>query len=151
MNELFLIALPLLTVFIHGDDRAPAITYCLAAHLINVVAMTAGDTQSEFLINIVIDVVLVGLLVCLAGCLRSRITSFLIPLSILSVIMNFCAWNLDMVKADFSVFNSIVILYMCVILALFVSRAIGYGDSNRNNRFLRRDDNHGKNMGMVSK
>lgn len=150
MNELFLISITLLTVFIHGNDRAPALTYCLAAHVLNLIKFMTDNVAAVYLAGGVGDAVLLALLVCLNGCLRSRITYFLIPLSIISIGMHFWGWALYMNGADADLFNSIVVFYMCVIIALFLSRAIRYGDSFRDTRFLRRDEVRDKNMGVVS-
>lgn len=151
MNELFLISITLLTVFIRGSDRAPALTYCLIAHVFNIICMITASKAMLFMMGGAIDAVFVALLVCFNGCLRSRITYFLIPLSIISIIVHFTGWALDYTGAEFAAFNSIVAFYMCVIIALFFSRAIRYGDSNRDPRFLRRDNVRDKNMGAISK
>lgn len=151
MNELFLISITLLTVFIHGNDRAPALTYCLAAHVLNLIKCMTDNIAVVYLAGGVGDAVLVVLLFCLNGCLRSHLTYYLMPLSLISIGMHFWGWALYKNGADADLFNSIVVFYMCVIIALFFSRAIRYGDSHRDNRFLRRDNSRGKNMGAVSK
>lgn len=151
MTELFLAVVVIITFFIQGDDRFPAIIYCLIAHLFYFVAeFTTSDAQI-FLFGALSDVVLVALLVCINGSLRSRITFFLIPLCVVSILLHFYGWTLHNARADMANFNSLVVFYWCIILALFLSRVGRDGDIVWHSRLLRRSGSDPKNVGVVSK
>lgn len=151
MNEFFLIAITLLCSLIRGNDRAPALVYALVAHMLYIASLLSNNVASLFMLGAVSDLIVVVLLVCLSGCLRSRIVYCLIPLSGLSAFMHAVGYGLAMKEADFTFFNSLVVFYMCVILALFAFSAGGYGNIRWNNRLLNRDISDRKNMAMVSK
>jgi hypothetical protein len=150
MTELFLVAFAVITAMIKGDDKAPALIYCLVANLFYQLAQITTNDAQIFIMGAVLDVVVIALLVCLNGCLRSKITYFLIPLSLLSIVMHFWGWTLYYKKAPLDDFNSVVVFYSCVILALFLSRT-GNGDTDWHSRFLRRDNGGASDVGVVSK
>lgn len=150
MTELFLVLITILAALVGSDDRAPALIYCLVAHMFNFIAgMTNNDAQI-FMIGAVSDVLVIALLVCLNGCLRSKITFFLIPLSVLSIVMHFWGWTIYHSNDSYGAFNSVVAFYLCVIVALFVSRIAINGDTTGHSRFLRRNHRGAKNVGVVS-
>jgi hypothetical protein len=150
MTELFLVAITVITAMIKGDDKAPALVYCLVASLFYQLAQITNNDAQIFIMGAIFDVVVIALLVCLNGCLRSKITYFLIPLSLLSIVMHFWGWTLYHKKAPLDDFNSVVVFYSCVIVALFISR-MGNGDTNWHSRFLRRDNSGDADVGVVSK
>lgn len=151
MNELFLVAITLISCLIYGSDRAPALVYCLVAHTLNVATLLTDSIPAGFIIGGLSDLVLIVLLLCINGCLRSRLVYMLIPLSILSMIMHFYGWSLYHKGDDFVFFNSLVVFYMCVIIGLFASRAGRHGDNHRRDRFLRRNSRWPKTLDVVSK
>lgn len=151
MNELFLVAITLISVIIYGNDRAPALVYCLVAHVLNFIAGMTDSIPVSFMIGAFSDLLLIILLLCINGCLRSRMVYMLIPLSILSMIMHFYGWSLYHSGGDFEFFNSLVVFYMCTIIGLFASRAGRHGDNNRRDRFLRGDSGWSKALDVVSK
>lgn len=150
MTELFLVAITVITARIKGDDKAPALVYCLIANLFYQIVPATNNDAQIFIIGAVFDVVVIALLLCLSGCLRSKITYFLIPLSLLSIVMHFWGWTLYHKNSPFDDFNSVVVFYHCVIVALFVSRTVN-GDTNWHSRFLRRNNSGDADVGVVSK
>jgi len=151
MNEFFLISFTLVSVFIRGNDRLPSLMYCLVAHAFNFVSLITTNDAQIFMLGAVGDVLVIALLACLNGCLKSRITYFLIPLSLLSIVMHYFGWRLYIAEASLQNFNSLVVLYQCVILALLISRIGLHGDTIWHTRFLRRTNSGDKNVGVVSK
>jgi hypothetical protein len=153
MNEFFLISITILTALIHGNDKAPALLYGLVCHIVYFVDMFAQSPAVSLVFAGICDAVVVLLLVCLSGCLRSRITFFIIPLSFVSAAIQAWGWMLVMAErsSDYWLHHSLSVAYMCVILALFAFAAGGYGNIRWDNRLLNRDVYHTKNMAMVSK
>lgn len=142
MTELFLTSIAAITFFIKGDDRFPALIYCFVSHIFYFVAgLTTTDAQI-FLLGASSEVLLVALLVCINGSLRSRITFFLIPLGIVSIVLHFYGWMLHNSGAPMANFNSLVVFYWCIILALFLSRVGRDGDNVWHSRLLRRSGSH---------
>lgn len=151
MTELFLVAVSLSACLIKGDDKFPALVYCLLSHLLYFVSGYTSNDAQIFLMAAISEVVLIGALICLNGSLRSKITYFLIPISVLSIIMHFYGWILYYSNSEMGNYNSLVVFYWCFILALFLSRAGGDGDNVWHIRLLRRASRGNKNVGMVSK
>lgn len=151
MTSFFLISLSMIAFFIKGNDRMPALIYCLVAHLFNYAAMLTSNDGQIFIMGAVGEVVLVALLVCLSGCMRSKITAYLIPLSIVSIAMHYWGWRLHLAGIGMETFNSAVVFYWCVIMALFISRVGRDGNIAGNSRFLRSDSNRRKTVGVVFK
>lgn len=151
MNEFFLIAIAILCSLIKGNDRAPALVYALVAHLFYFVSLWSDNVASMFVVGAISDLLVVILLACLSGCLRSRITYFLMPLSVLSMIIHFWGWSLFQSGGDFGLFNSLVVFYMCIIVAMFAFSAGGYGNIHWDHRLLPRDNRRRSDMAMVAK
>lgn len=151
MNEFFLVSIVLLTYFIQGNDRAPAIAYCFIAGSFLMLSYLIIDSSTLFFIGLFGDVLTLSALVCFSGCLRSKLTYFLIPLSIVSILMHFQGWAIHHQNADPALFNNTVVIYMFTIIALFAWRASKYGDNFRSIRFLRGDSGGSKSVGLVSK
>jgi hypothetical protein len=150
MTELFLVAITVITAMIKGDDKVPALVYCLVANIFYQLAQLTSNDAQIFIMGAVFDTAVIALLLCLNGCLRSKITYFLIPLSLLSIVIHFWGWTIYHKNTQFDDFNSVVVFYSCVIVALFISR-MGNGDTNWHSRFLRRDNSGDADVGVVSK
>jgi hypothetical protein len=151
MTEVFLIAATLAASLVKGDDRFPALIYCLLSHLLYFLSPFTGNNEQIFVMSAVSEVVLIGALICVNGSLRSKIAFFLIPISALSIIMHFYGWVISTLGLDVENYNSLVLFYWCVIMALFLSRAGGDGDNAWHSRLLRRADSGNKNVDVVSK
>jgi hypothetical protein len=150
MTELFLIAITILTYFIRGSDKAPALAFCVIAHSFSTLALFAETAAQIFIMGAVSDVLLIAVLVCLSGCLISKITYFLIPICVASIAMHFYGWSLYHSGASFDGYNQLVMIYFAAVIALFVARVGKNGDTVRHTRFLRRDVRGTKNVGVVS-
>lgn len=151
MTELFLISITALAYFIHGNDKAPALAFCLIAHTFNALSWLADTAAQIFILGALSDVLLIAILICLSGCLKSRMTYFLIPICVTSIAMHFYGWSLYQGGEDFGGYNILVMMYFAVVIALFFSRILKDGDTVRHTRFLRRDDGSAKDVGVVSK
>ena len=151
MNEFFLVSIALLTYFIKGNDRAPAIAYSFISGAFLMLSYIITSPPALFFVGLAGDVLTFSALVCFSGCLRSKLTYFLIPLSLVSILMHFQGWAIHHQNADPAMFNNTVVVYMLTIIALFAWRTGKYGDNVRSARFLRGNSVGAKSLGVVSK
>lgn len=147
MTELFLAIITLITTQIKGQDRPVALIYCLISH----VAYYCGSILPESIVYHFMascEALLVVLLVCFRGCSVSKLTDLLIPASLTAVLIDVYGWNHYYNSLPLAHFNGLIILYYCVIIAIFIYTAVRYdGLHHWNARFLRDNPNHIKTMG----
>lgn len=144
MAELLIISVVILAFFVKGNDRFPAYIFCFAAHMQYLMAQFVATTAQQMINGAIIDFVLIAALIAVAGCQRSRITYYLIPLSIMSIIIQFFGWASIVKKLPLDDVNAAILGYWCLIFGVFIARIFDGG--SRNNRFLR--DSRRRNSGL---
>lgn len=144
MAELLIVTVVILAFFVKGNDRFPAYVFCFAAHMQYFVAPYIATVAQQMITGAIIDLALIAALIAVAGCQRSRIIFYLIPLSIVSIIIHFFGWALSLKHLPLDDVNSAILGYWCLIFGVFIVRIFDGG--SRNNRFLR--DSHRRNTGV---
>ncbi len=147
-SELFLILLTLCAAFINRKEIAPALLFTAVAHLFYFVATGLSDNTLLVLnLSMLMEMVTVILLVCLKGCLRSKLISFLIPISILAIFMHLYGVFLFVNEYSIAPYNSLVKIYWVTILGLFLSMSRWMDGSNiKSARLLRK---HGSESRVI--
>lgn len=144
MAELLIVSVVILAFFVNGNDRFPAYIFCFAAHMQYLMAQFVATTAQQMINGAIIDFILIAALIAVAGCQKSRITYYLIPLSIMSIIIQFFAWASIVKNLPLDDVNAAILGYWCLIFGVFIARIFNGG--GRNNRFLR--DSRRRNSGL---
>jgi len=151
MNELFLALIVIIASKMRDSEQPPAFVYCLFSYLFFYLSPLANSVGQLALFGAVIEVVLVALVVCIAGCLRAKVTYWVIALSFCSVCMHFYLWSLYMDDASLANYDQLVIAYWAATVIIFASRIGPDGDSTWHTRFLRSDAGNRQNVGILHK
>lgn len=120
--ELFLILLTLCAAFVDKREMAPALLFTALAHLFYVICLELlGSTLVVLNLAMLMEMVTVALLLCLKGCMRSRLVQYLLPISILAIFMH--GYGLYLFHNEYSLeaYNKWVDMYWYVVLGLFLS------------------------------
>lgn len=121
MTEAFLILIALCTAFVKKEEIAPALVYCAMSYIFYFISLGIGTGIIIYKIAAISEVFLIAMLLCLKGCLRSSLISFLIPVSILAIVMHFYGWLLSYNHLSPQPYNNLVLGYWCLIMMLFLS------------------------------
>jgi hypothetical protein len=146
-TELFLMLLTLSAAFVKKAEVAPALLYTLLAFTFYFISLISMPTTTLLILAMGMEVVTVGLMLCLKGCLQSRIVSCLIPLSIIALSTHFVGWCLLYNGFDISFYNNLVDVYWAVILGIFLSMSRWV--SGNYNKFIHVFRRHGDQSGIV--
>ncbi len=140
-TELFLMLITLCTAFVNRNEMPSALVYSAIAFIFYFIAHGVGTSLLLFTTAAVLETVTIALLMCLQGCIKSKLTSYLIPISILSIFMHIHGGWLIYNGFDMESYNTLVMYYYAVILGLFLSvtRWVN-GSYAKYIRFLRKPD-----------
>jgi hypothetical protein len=141
MTEAFLILITLCAALVKKEEAAPALLYCAISYIFYFISLGVGTGLVIYKVAAISEVFLIALLLCLKGCLRSSLISFLIPVSILAIVMHFYGWLLSYNHLSPQPYNNLVIGYWCLIMGLFLSVGRWSGNYIWTTRLFRSADN----------
>lgn len=149
LNSLFLAAIVIVTAFVRGPDKLPAMVYCGACFAYYYSAKLFDSTGNLFFLALSVEVLLVFFLVAINGCLRAKATFWLIGLSVASILMHSYGWWLFVHGLDVAKYNHLVLVNWAFAIGLLLSRTGRNGNTRRHTRFLRRDSRGSKNVEIL--
>jgi len=151
MTELFLALIVIIASKMRDSEQPPAFVYCLFSYLFFYLSPLANSVGQLALFGAVIEVVLVAFVVCIAGCLRAKVTYWVIGLSACSVFMHFYLWMLYINGANLANYDQLVYAYWAATIIIFASRIGPDGNSVWHTRFLRGDSGNYENVEILHK
>jgi hypothetical protein len=150
LTELFLLTVVICTAFVKQTEAFPALVYCAVSYLFYFIA-TSLDEKYVYHVAGLAEVLLIVLLSCVHGCVKSHLTRWLIPLSVLAIVMHFYGWTLYIHKHSPDVYNNLVVTYWLVVLGLFLGVGRWNGSRDWNIRFFNNSHSRNSIVAEVSK
>lgn len=144
LTVLSLMLLTICAAFVKEDERFPALLYCAMSFLFYFCSMGIDQELHIYKVAALFEGVLVCLLYCLRGCLNARIIKYLIPASIGAILMHFYGWMMCYYNQPVQTYNTLVIIYWCIIMAIFIFVGRISGNIAWSTRFFR-DSYHQRN------
>lgn len=151
-TEIFLILLTLCASFVKKSEAAPALLYTIIAFLFYFISLSISSPFLLLLGAMGMEVVTIFLLICLKGCLNSKMVTCLIPLSIGAFTAHFLGLCMFQTGLEMGLYNNFVDIYWAIIIGLFLSMS-RWVDGNYIKLlcFFRRYDNQHKTIQQVLK
>lgn len=120
-TELFLILLTICAAFVDRREVAPALVFVAIAHVFFFSMKGLSSTLVILNLSMLAEMLTVGLLICLRGCVRSSLMKMLLPLTILAIPMHLYGILLERNNIPLTNYNSLVDVYYVLVILMFIS------------------------------
>ena len=120
-TELFLILITICAAFVDRREIAPALSFVAIAHIFYFSMSEVSDPLVVLNLSMLAEMLTVGLLVCLRGCVRSNLLKMLLPLSILAIPMHLYGVILEVNNVPLNNYNALVDVYYTMVILMFLS------------------------------
>lgn len=146
-TELFLILITICAAFVDRREVAPALSFVAIAHIFFFSMSEVSNTLLVLNLSMLAEMLTVGLLVCLRGCVRSNLLKMLLPLSILAIPMHLYGVFLELNKLSLEQYNVLVDVYYAMVILMFLSASKW---SNKLIRVITRRVKNGSNIEPIN-